>query len=112
MRLGGDRSQSDVWLVDKPTRNDLHPTMKPVDLVGRAIRNSSRHGSIVLDPFGGSGSTLISCENLDRKARLVEIDPRYVDVSVRNAPAETAESIIFKGFRFVVIKLSRVVCDA
>ncbi len=79
----GDRNQSDLWLVDKPVRNDLHPTMKPVDLVGRAIRNSSRVGNVVLDPFGGAGSTLISCENLDRKARLIEIDPQYVDVSVR-----------------------------
>jgi DNA modification methylase len=79
----GDRNQSDVWLVDKPVRNDLHPTMKPVDLIGRAIRNSSRAGNVVLDPFGGAGSTLISCENLDRKARLIEIDPQYVDVSVR-----------------------------
>ena len=78
-----DRNQSDVWLVDKPVRNDLHPTMKPVDLIGRAIRNSSRVGNVVLDPFGGAGSTLISCENLDRKACLIEIDPRYVDVSVR-----------------------------
>ena len=79
----GDRNQSDVWLVDKPVRNDLHPTMKPVDLVGRAIRNSSRGGDVVLDPFSGAGSTLISCENLERKARLIEIDPRYVDVTVR-----------------------------
>jgi len=79
----GDRDQSDVWLVDKPVRNDLHPTMKPVDLVTRAIRNSSRPGNVVLDPFGGAGSTLISCDNLERKARLIEIDPRYVDVCVR-----------------------------
>ena len=70
----GDRSQSDVWLVDKPVRNDLHPTMKPVELVGRAIRNSSRPGDVVLDPFGGAGSTLVSCENLGRIARLIEID--------------------------------------
>jgi DNA modification methylase len=79
----GDRDQGDVWLVDKPIRNDLHPCMKPVILIGRAIRNSSRPGDIVLDPFGGSGSTLISCQDLDRKARLIEIDPRYVDVNVR-----------------------------
>lgn len=57
--------------------------MKPVDLVARAIRNSSRPGNVVLDPFGGAGSTLISCDNLERRARLIEIDPRYVDVSVR-----------------------------
>ena len=57
--------------------------MKPVELVGRAIRNSSRPGDLVLDPFGGAGSTLVSCENLGRIARLIEIDPQYVDVSVR-----------------------------
>lgn len=79
----GDRNQSDVWFLDKPVRNDLHPTMKPVELVGRAIGNSSRPGDLVLDPFGGAGSTLVSCENLGRKARLIEIDPHYVDVSVR-----------------------------
>jgi DNA modification methylase len=55
----GARDQGDVWFVDKPVRNDLHPTMKPVALVERAIRNSSKTRDIVLDPFGGSGSTLI-----------------------------------------------------
>jgi DNA modification methylase len=58
----GDRDQSDVWQVDRPAVNDLHPTMKPVGLVERAIRNSSRAGQIVLDAFGGAGSTLIACE--------------------------------------------------
>jgi len=93
----GDRNQSDVWLVDKPVRNDLHPTMKPVDLVGRAIRNSSRHGAVVLDPFGGAGSTLISCENLDRKARLIEIDPHYVDVSVRRWQSYTGSKAFLES---------------
>jgi len=72
----------DVWLVDKPSRNDLHPTMKPVALVERAIRNSSKSRDIVLDPFGGSGSTLIACEKTGRQARLVELDPKYVDVII------------------------------
>ena len=58
----GARDQGDVWFFDKPARNDLHPTMKPVALVERAIRNSSKSRDIVLDPFGGSGSTLIACE--------------------------------------------------
>jgi DNA modification methylase len=79
----GDRNQSDVWLIDKPWRNDLHPTMKPVELVERAIRNSSQPGDIVLDPFLGAGSTIVACENLKRHACGVEIDPHYVDVSVR-----------------------------
>ncbi len=79
----GARDQGDVWFVDKPTVNDLHPTMKPVELVERAVRNSSRKGGLVLDPFAGSGTTLIACERTKRLARLVEIDPRYVDVIVR-----------------------------
>jgi DNA modification methylase len=79
----GDRNQADVWFFDKPHANDLHPTMKPVELIERAIENSSRKGEIVLDPFAGYGSTLIACENLDRKARLIELDPGYADVIVR-----------------------------
>jgi DNA modification methylase len=71
-----------VWFFDKPVRNDLHPTMKPVDLVERAIRNSSKTRDVVLDPFGGSGSTLIACEKTGRQARLVEFDPRYVDTII------------------------------
>jgi DNA modification methylase len=71
-----------VWHYDKPAKNDLHPTMKPVALVERAIRNSSKTRDIVLDPFGGSGSTLIACEKTGRQARLVELDPRYCDVIV------------------------------
>jgi DNA modification methylase len=79
----GDRNQSDVWFVDKPARNDLHPTMKPVALVERAIRNSSKTDDIVLDTFGGSGTTLIACEKTNRQARLVELDPKYVDVIIK-----------------------------
>jgi DNA modification methylase len=63
-------------------RNDLHPTMKPVALVERAIRNSSKSRDAVLDPFGGSGSTLIACEKAGRHARLIELDPKYVDTIV------------------------------
>jgi DNA modification methylase len=79
----GARDQGDVWFMDKPARNDLHPTMKPVALVERALRNSSKSRDIVLDPFGGSGSTLIACEKTGRQARLVELDPRYCDVIIR-----------------------------
>jgi DNA modification methylase len=79
----GARDQGDVWFIDKPARNDLHPTMKPVALVERAIRNSSKSRDIVLDPFGGSGSTLIACEKTGRQARLVELDPRYCDVIIQ-----------------------------
>jgi len=79
----GDRDQGDVWHIKKPQKNDLHPTMKPVELVERAIRNSSRPGNVVLDPFGGSGTTLIAAEKSGRMARLIELDPKYVDVIVR-----------------------------
>lgn len=79
----GDRDQSDVWEYNKPVKNDLHPTMKPVELVERAINNSSKTGDIVLDGFGGSGSTLIAAEKTRRKARLMELDPKFCDVIVR-----------------------------
>ena len=79
----GDRDQSDVWQIKKPHKNDLHPTMKPVELVERAIRNSSRPGNVVLDPFGGSGTTLIAAEKSGRLAQLIELDPKYADVIVR-----------------------------
>jgi len=79
----GDRDQSDVWQIKKPHKNDLHPTMKPVELVERAIRNSSKPGDVVLDPFGGSGTTLIAAEKSGRTARLMELDPKYVDTIIR-----------------------------
>ena len=79
----GDRDQGDVWNIQRPSKNDLHPTMKPVALVERAIRNSSRKGDLVFDPFGGSGTTLIAAEKTGRHASLIELDPKYVDVIVR-----------------------------
>ncbi len=79
----GARDQGDVWFVKKPATNDLHPTMKPVELVERALRNSSKTRDTVLDPFGGSGSTLIACEKAGRQARLIELEPKYVDVIIR-----------------------------
>jgi DNA modification methylase len=79
----GARDQGDVWFVNKPHVNDLHPTMKPVELVERAVRNSSKSRDIVLDCFGGSGTTLIACEKLERQARLIELDPKYCDVIVK-----------------------------
>jgi DNA modification methylase len=79
----GARDQGDVWFIKKPHVNDLHPTMKPVELVERAIRNSSKGRDTVLDPFGGSGTTLIACEKSGRQARLIELEPKYCDVIVR-----------------------------
>lgn len=79
----GDRDQGDVWQIKRPTKNDLHPTMKPVEVMERAIRNSSRPGDVVLDPFGGSGTTLIAAEKSGRHARIIELEPKFADVIVR-----------------------------
>jgi len=80
----GDRSESDVWYMGRGnTGAYVHPTQKPVELVERAVGNSSKAGDIVVDCFGGSGSTLIACEKTGRHARLMELDPKYVDVIVR-----------------------------
>ncbi|CDL00284.1 Putative dna modification methylase protein [Magnetospirillum gryphiswaldense MSR-1 v2] len=91
------RDQGDVWSINKPARNDLHPTMKPVELVERAVANSSREGEIVLDPFGGSGTTLIACERTGRQARLLELDPKYVDVIVLRWQEETGKAAVLDG---------------
>jgi DNA modification methylase len=93
----GARDQGDVWFFDKPARNDLHPTMKPVALIERAIRNSSKTRDIVLDPFAGSGSTLIGCARSGRQARLVELDPKYCDVIVQRWQAWTGEVATLEG---------------
>lgn len=78
-----DRTQDTIWEYNKPKRNDEHPTMKPLELVGRAIANSSRVGEFILDLFGGSGSTMIASDQLQRNALLMELDERFVDVIVK-----------------------------
>ena len=77
-----DRKQSTVWNYDRPKKNDVHPTMKPLQLIAYPIINSSMVNSVVLDPFGGSGSTLIACEQTDRICCMIELDERYADVIV------------------------------
>lgn len=74
------KENTTVWPEDRPTASLLHSTTKPIALIQKAVRNSSRHGEIVFDGFGGSGSTLIAADSLDRKAVLIELDPRYCDV--------------------------------
>ena len=86
-----------MWQEKKPAANRLHPTMKPVELIERALRNSSKAGDCVLDLFGGSGSTLIACERRDRSARIMELDPRYADVIVRRWQDYTGKSALFSG---------------
>ena len=78
----GARDETDLWFFDKPSSSDLHPTMKPVELVAKAIENSSTEGNIVLDGFSGSGSTLIACEKTGRVFRGMELDPKYCDVII------------------------------
>lgn len=77
------RKESTIWEFDKPKKNGDHPTMKPIPLVAYPIKNSSMANSIVLDPFGGSGSTLIACEQTGRVCRTIELDEKYCDVIVK-----------------------------
>jgi len=78
-----DRKQTTILEFDKPSRNGVHPTMKPVDLIEYQVLNNTKGSDVVLDLFGGGGSTLIACEKTGRHARLMELDPKYVDVIVR-----------------------------
>ena len=78
----GDDSQRSILTFPKPSRNESHPTMKPVALVEHCLGNSTKPGDKVLDLFGGSGTTLIACEKLGRSAFLMELDPIYCDVIV------------------------------
>ena len=80
----GDKSQSDIWQMSRgATSKYVHPTQKPVELVCKALENSSKNEDIVIDCFGGSGSTIIACEKLNRKARIMELDPKYCDVIIK-----------------------------
>ncbi len=87
----GDKSQSTLWQEKKPAANRLHPTMKPVELIERALLNSSKRGDTVLDLFGGSGSTLIACERTGRSSLLMELDPKYTDVIVLRWEQQTGK---------------------
>ena len=78
-----NRKQDTVWEIPRPKASKEHPTMKPIELIERSVQNSSLAGQIVLDPFAGSGSTLIACEQTKRVARVIELDPRYVDVVLK-----------------------------
>jgi DNA modification methylase len=93
----GARDQGDVWFIDRPVVNDLHPTMKPVSLIERAIANSSRRGELVLDPFSGSGSTLIACVKTGRRGRLIELDGRYVDAAVKRWQDFSGAEAVLEG---------------
>ena len=80
----GGKSETDVWVMGRDgTTTYVHPTQKPVALIERALKNSSKQGDVIHDCFGGSGSTLIACEKLNRSARLMELDPKYVDTIIK-----------------------------
>ena len=81
-KIYGDGISTTIIRENKPQKNDLHPTMKPLGLLARLIKNSSQKGEVVLDLFGGSGSTLIACEQLGRKCYMMEYDPIYADVII------------------------------
>ena len=85
------KQRQDIWRFDKPSRSEQHPTMKPVAMVKQAILNSSMREGIVLDPFGGSGSTLIACEETKRICRMCEIDPIYCQVIIDRWEAHTSQ---------------------
>jgi len=93
----GARDEGDVWSIPKPKTNHLHPTMKPVALVERAIRNSSPRGGLVLDLFGGAGSTLIAAEKSGRRAAIVEIEPKYIDVMIQRWQKYTGQEARLEG---------------
>ena len=78
--IGKGKFNKSIWEIDKPRKCDLHPTMKPIELIENALLNSSEKDDLILDLFGGSGSTLIACEKNNRRARLMELDPHYCDV--------------------------------
>jgi DNA modification methylase len=93
----GSRQESDVWQIQRPSEAPLHPVMKPLELIERAIANSSPPGSLVLDPFLGSGSTLIACERLGRRCAAIELDPVYVDVAVARWERFTGGTAVLAG---------------
>lgn len=94
----GDKAQSDIWSLSRALDNDyVHPTQKPVELIERALENSSKKGDIVIDCFGGSGSTMIACEKMARNARLMELDPKYCDVIVKRWQEFTGKQAILEA---------------
>lgn len=91
---GKGQYKTSVWEFDKPRKCDVHPTMKPIELIAEALLNSSKEGDIVIDFFGGAGSTLIACEQLGRCCRMMEIDPHYVDVIIDRWETLTGEKAV------------------
>lgn len=87
-----DRKQTTIWNYDKPKRNKDHPTSKPLNLLGYPIQNSSQENAVILDTFGGSGSTLMACEKLNRICYMMELDPKYASVILRRYVEDTKDA--------------------
>lgn len=98
------KQHTDIWRHDKPIASKLHPTMKPVSLVVEAITNSSSEGDIVLDTFGGGGSTLIACEKTGRICYIQELDEKFVDVIVQRYVDYTGNESIKKNGKEIIWK--------
>ena len=110
---GSDRKQTTLLEFNKPLKSADHPTMKPVPLIEYLIKNSSKRGQLVLDLFGGSGSTLIAAENTGREAYLMEIDPRYVDVTIKRWQDQTGKvAMLETGERFADVERMRKLPEA
>jgi DNA modification methylase len=107
----GPTTEKTVWELKKESRNEYHPTQKPVELPERALNNSSKYGDSILDLFGGSGSTLIACEKTNRNAYLMELDPKYVDVIINRWQDFTGKEAthIETGKTYKELKESRVI---
>lgn len=103
----GDKSQSTLWEENKPAANRLHPTMKPVELIERALLSSSKAGDVVVDLFGGSGSTLIACGRHGRAARLMELDRRYADVICRRYQEYTGKRALRGANSIIALRCCR-----
>lgn len=93
---GNGTLKTSIWPFDRPLKNNIHPTMKPVAMIAEAILNSSKKGDVVTDLFGGSGSTMMACEQTGRACRMMELDPHYCDVIIQrweNLTGKKAEKV-------------------
>ena len=90
----GKFKNTSVWKIDRPTKSKEHPTMKPVELFAEILNNATENGDVVLDTFSGSGTTLIACEQLGRKCRAMELDPKYCDVIIKRWETLTGEKAV------------------
>jgi DNA modification methylase len=93
----GGKNGMDIWRIKRTAKNDLHPTMKPVELCEKAVEDGSQINGIVLDLFGGSGSTMIACQKLNRHCRMMELDPKYCDVIIKRWQEYTGKEAILEG---------------